>query len=148
MENTSITALVIGGLHAGFAAGTLIDALTIFGLGFSASTRLRRRDSSVVLLGLPGAASPGVIAPGLLGLLTVATHRATARVPDAVRPYARRTYQQGQYDYHNSHDDLLFSTVTKRMSYAVVRVQGDTVQIVVQTGSILTARPVLGVRGG
>ena len=106
MRNISITALVIGGLEAGFAAGALIDTLAIFGLGFSSPARLRRRHSSVVLLGLPGVASPGVISPGRLSI--VATHRATTRVLNAVRrPHARRTHQQGQYDHCNSHDDLL-----------------------------------------
>jgi hypothetical protein len=46
----SITAVVICRLDTFFATRARIDAFTIFGLGFSSSARLRRRDSSLVLL--------------------------------------------------------------------------------------------------
>jgi hypothetical protein len=48
-HHTSITALVICCPDTGFAARALIDALPIFGLGFSSSACLCRRDSSPVL---------------------------------------------------------------------------------------------------
>ena len=50
LNHTSITALIIYCLDTGFAARALIDALPVFGLGFSSPARLRRRDPSLVLL--------------------------------------------------------------------------------------------------
>ena len=101
---TSITAVVIGGLDTGFATRAPIDALPISGLGFSSPARLRRRDSSLILLGLPGGASVGVNPPGLLA---IAAHGTTTRVGGALSECARRKHQQC-HDYHqHSHYDLL-----------------------------------------
>src|SRR5262245_31362669 len=104
-QTPSITALVIRCLDTSSAARALIDTLAIFGLCLSSRACLRRPDSHLVLLGLPGLASLGVIPPGLL---SIAAHRATMRVPDALRrPHVRSTHHQGQYDHWNSHYDLL-----------------------------------------